>query len=96
MNELESSNPDYDDTGHRLAFTYSDKFADDTIGVALSIATMESPSQEEQFRAWGYADLDNEGPGEVVALGGHDSYVRSSMMERDTFSGVVQFAPNDQ
>lgn len=96
LNDLKSANPDFDDTGHRAAFIYSDKFADDTIGLALSFATMESPSQEEQFRGWGYADLDNEGPGEVVALGGHDSFVRSSLMERDTFSGVLQFAPNDQ
>ena len=95
-NELESANPDFDDTGHRAAFIYSDKFADDTVGLAFSFATMESPSQEEQFRSWGYADLDNEGPGEVVALGGHDSFVRSSLMERDTYSGVFQYAPNDQ
>lgn len=96
LNDLKSANPDFDDTGHRAAFIYSDKFADDTIGLAFSFATMESPSQEEQFRGWGYADLDNEGPGEVVALGGHDSFVRSSLMDRDTFSGVLQFAPNDQ
>lgn len=96
LNDLKSANPDFDDTGHRAAFIFSDKFADDTIGLALSFATMESPSQEEQFRGWGYADLDNEGPGEVVALGGHDSFVRSSLMDRDTYSGVLQFAPNDQ
>ena len=92
MNDLESANPDFDDTGHRLAFTYSDKFADDTLGLALTVATMESPSQEEQFRAWGYADVD----ANTVGLGGHDSYVRSSLMDRDTYSAVVQFEPNDQ
>lgn len=92
LNDLESANPDFDDTGHRLAFTYSDKFADETLGVALSVATMESPSQEQQFRAWGYADVDEN----TVGLGGHDSYVRSSLMDRDTYSAVVQFEPNDQ
>jgi iron complex outermembrane receptor protein len=92
MNDLESANPDFDDKGHRVAFTYSDKFADDTVGVAVSIATMESPSQEQQFRAWGYADVD----ASTVGLGGHDSYVRSSLMDRDTYSAVVQFEPNDQ
>lgn len=91
VNGLKSANPDIDDNGHRLAFTYADKYADDTIGVALTVATLESPSQEEQFRAWGYTD---DGAGNAV-LGGHDSYVRSSLMERDTFSGVVQFRPND-
>jgi iron complex outermembrane receptor protein len=91
VNGLKSANPDIDDNGHRLAFTYADKYADDTVGVALTLATLESPSQEEQFRGWGYTD---DGSGNSV-LGGHDSFVRSSLMERDTVSGVVQFRPND-
>lgn len=91
-NELGSSNPDYDDDGYRLALTFSDKFLDDTLGVAVTVASLESPSQEEQFRGWGYAE---EADGTFV-LGGHDSYVRSSLMERDTYSAVVQFQPNDQ
>lgn len=96
QNGLKSENPDFDDNGHRLAFTYSDKFADDTIGAAISIASMESPSQEEQFRAWGYDDVDGDGPLTERILAGQDSYFRSSLMKRDTFAGVVQFAPNDQ
>jgi len=92
QNGLKSANPDYDDNGHRLAFTASHKFADDTIGVALTVASMNSPSQEEQFRAWGYADT---GAGSVV-LGGQDSFVRSAEMKRDTVAAVVQFKPNDQ
>src|SRR4051812_3639401 len=93
QNGLKSANPDFKDTGYRLAGTYSDKFADDTIGVAISIATMESPSQEEQFRAWGYADVDTNGDSvnDAKALGGQDSNVRSSLMKRDTYSGVFQY-----
>ena len=91
MNDLESGNPDFDDTGHRLSFTYSVKFADDTLGVALTVATMESPSQEQQFRGWGYAEEDDG----TMVLGGQDSYTRSSLMERDTYSAVVQFEPNE-
>ncbi|WP_339618119.1 TonB-dependent receptor [uncultured Gilvimarinus sp.] len=92
MNGLESGNPDYDDTGHRLALTYSDTFADDTLGLAVTVATMESPSQEEQVRAWGYADA----PDGSKVLGGHDTFVRSALMKRDTISAVGQFAPNDR
>lgn len=92
LNDLKSSNPDFDDTGHRLSLTYSDKYADDTLGVAITVATMESPSQEEQFRAWGYADVD----ASTVGLGGHDTFVRSSLMDRDTLSAIVQFEPNDR
>src|SRR5690606_32749460 len=87
MNGLKSSNLDFDDNCHRLAFTYSDKFLDDTLAFAWTVATLESPSQEEPFRGWGYAEQDDG----TLVLGGHDSYVRSSMMERDTYSAVVQF-----
>lgn len=91
QNDLSSGNPDFDDNGHRLALSFSNVFADDTIGVALAVATTESPNQEEHFRGWGYPGDAN---GDAI-LGGHDSYIRSSVLERDTISGVVQFAPND-
>ena len=116
-NGLSSANPDFDDTGHRLALSYSDVFADDTIGVALAVATTESPSQEEQFRGWNYNTISAPGfpvtdPGGAVCdfdladpgcsltgdergLEGHDSFVRSAVLERDTITGVIQYAPSD-
>ncbi|MBT8099076.1 MAG: TonB-dependent receptor, partial [Gammaproteobacteria bacterium] len=59
--------------------------------VALSVATTESPSQEEHFRGWGYP---SEANGDAI-LGGHDSFVRSAVLERDTIAGVIQFDPNE-
>ena len=63
---------------------------------------MESPSQEEQFRGWGYtgANPEKAAPGVTVPegtqiLGGHDSFVRSAMMERDSVAAVVEWAPSD-
>ena len=110
QNDLKSANPDYKDNGYRAALSYSDLFADDTIGLALAVATTESPSQEEQFRGWGYADIafDSNGnpvnatagpgitlsPGDKV-LGGQDSFVRSATLNRDTVTGVFQYAPSD-
>ncbi len=104
QNNLDSANPDFDDNGYRLALSFSDVFADGTVGLALSVATTESPSQEEQFRGWGYADVNlanaTAGPGVTLTggekiLGGHDTFVRSATLERDTIAGVLQFAPND-
>ncbi len=104
QNDLASGNPDFDDNGHRLALSYSGVFADDTVGLSLAVATTESPSQEEQFRGWGYADVNlanaTAGPGVTLTggekiLGGHDTFVRSAQLERDTIAGVLQFAPND-
>lgn len=106
QNGKDSANPDYDNKGHRLSFNYVDSFADDTIGLALVLATMETPRQEEQFRGWGYATVNQDSDrratdsvassaGDVVS-GGHDSFVRSAMMERDSIAAVVQWAPSDK
>ena len=102
QNDMDSANPDFDDNGYRLALSWSDVFADDTIGISLAAATTSSPSQEEQFRGWGYpgANADNAGDGVTMTgdetiLGGHDSFVRSADLERDTISGVLQWAPSD-
>jgi len=91
QNQKDSANPDYDNKGHRLSFNYVDKFMDDTLGVALVLSSLETPRQEEQFRAWGYADSDS---GNSV-LGGHDSFVRSAMLERDSIAAVIEYTPTD-
>ena len=102
QNDMDSANPDFDDNGYRLALSWSDVFADDTVGISLAAATTKSPSQEEQFRGWGYpgANPDRAADGvnmtgDETILGGHDSFVRSAELQRDTISGVLQWAPND-
>ena len=101
-NQEDAGNPDFDNKGHRLSFNYVDQFADDKLGVALAIADMESPRQEQYFRGWGYATAnpDNaaegvEVPEGTVILGGHDSYTRSAMLERTSIAGVIEYAPSD-
>ena len=54
-NQQDAGNPDFEDNGHRLSFNYVDQFANDKLGVALVIADMESPRQEQYFHGWGYA-----------------------------------------
>jgi len=102
QNDMKSGNPDFDDNGYRMAFTFSDVFANDTVGLSFAAATTKSPSQELQFRGWGYpgANPTNVADGitlngDEVVLGGHDSFVRSAELERDTLSGVLQWAPSD-
>ncbi len=108
-NGMSSANPDFSDWGHRLAFTFSDTFNDGTMGFAITLATMDSPSQEEQVRMWGFPDGDPAGdwaelagpefdnfPDAEYIMGGHDTYVRSGSMRRDTVSSIFQWAPNDR
>lgn len=93
-NGEEAANPDYDNNGHRFSFNYVDKFMDDTLGVALVVASQETPRQEEQFRAWGDGNYAEDANGNAI-IGGHDSFVRSAMLERDSIAAVVEWAPND-
>ena len=102
QNAEDAANPDFDDNGHRVSVNYIDQFADDTLGVALTFATMESPRQEQQFRGWGYPNAEAgtgadglEIPEGTAILGGHDSFARSAMMERDSVAAVIQWAPTD-
>ncbi|MEC7451097.1 MAG: TonB-dependent receptor plug domain-containing protein, partial [Pseudomonadota bacterium] len=120
-NAEDSPNPDFDNDGHRISLNFVDQFVDDTIGLALTVASMESPRQEQHFRGWGYATVnttpentfDDNGnplwnprrydgqdtvdvPDGTVVLGGHDSFQRSAMLERDSIAAVVQWAPTDK
>lgn len=62
-NAEDSPNPDFDNNGHRISVNYVDQFADDTIGLALTVASMESPRQEQHFRGYGYAGVNTTAEG---------------------------------
>ncbi len=103
QNGQSSANPDFDDNGYRLALGYSDRYADDTIGLAVAVTRTESPSQEEHFRGWGYPTIDPANAAEGVSLtgdetvvGGHDSFARSALLERTAVTAVLQFEPSEK
>ncbi len=102
-NGQDSGNPDFDNNGHRASLNFIDKFMDDKLGVAFVAATMESPRQEQQFRGWGYAGANAAKaapgvtvPAGTVVLGGHDSFTRSAMLERDSIAAIIEYAPSDR
>ncbi len=76
--EYDALNAGSDDDGYRYTLTYVDQFADDTVGIAIGIADMSNPGQEERFNSWGYPTT---GDGDAV-IGGAKPYVRSSTLER--------------
>ncbi|CAH9051782.1 hypothetical protein PSECIP111854_00833 [Pseudoalteromonas sp. CIP111854] len=86
-------NPDGDDAGLRGTFSYVDKFADDSVGVALALTTMTSPNQEKRWNAWGYPTFGDDDKYSI--LGGAKPFVRSSTLERDSAMFVLEMAPSD-
>jgi iron complex outermembrane receptor protein len=87
----DSDNPEFDNKGHRLSLSFVEKFADDTIGLAVAIATTESPNNQRKYGVWGYAD---NGDGAILPTG-LDAQSISTLLKRDTISAVLQFQPTD-
>ena len=79
-------NAESKDKGFRVTGTFADKFADDTIGVALSAAYTDDPYQSEEFEAWGYADS-----GSDKVIGGIKPFGVSSRVKRTAVQGTLQW-----
>ncbi len=86
FNEDGALNPDAAGTGYRVTGTIIDQFADDTVGVAIGLAYQSSPSQGQNFNAWGY------GGG---TLDGQKSFASSVDLDRLGVVGTLQYAPTD-
>lgn len=86
-----ADNPEFDNKGHRLSLSFVEKFADDTIGLAVALATSESPNNQRKYGVWGYSEND---AGQILPTG-LDSQAISTVLKRDTISAVLQFQPND-
>jgi iron complex outermembrane receptor protein len=87
-------NPGYDDRGYRVSGSYIDQFLDNTLGIALGYARLDSPGQANRWESYGYP---NDYPGfeGISVLGGTKSQVSSTENIRDGLMGVIEFKPND-
>lgn len=57
-NSRASDHPDAAEVGHRLSFSYKDKFLDDTLGVAIGVARLFQPSVSTQFVGYDFNSYD--------------------------------------
>ncbi|HEY8994056.1 MAG TPA: TonB-dependent receptor [Lacunisphaera sp.] len=89
-NELGELTPSAKSTGNRYNLSYIDQFQDGKLGIALGYSHSSKPFAGQQFQAWGYP-TDN---GNLV-LGGMKPYVRNSVLERDSWLGVIEYKPNE-
>jgi iron complex outermembrane receptor protein len=79
--------------GYRANATFIDKFADDTIGIALSASYVDEPYQLQEFNAWGYAGSGTTASPAVI--GGSKSYVTSTQLKRLGLNGTLQYQASD-
>jgi len=93
MNGIDKLNPDGDRYGYRASATYVDKFANDTLGIAIGVSATQTPSQDERYNAWGYS-----GAGTATSpflLNGAKPYVQSNELKRYGGVATIEWQPSD-
>lgn len=89
-------NSDVTAWGNRFSVSYIDQFMDNTLGVAIGYAHLDTPGQANQWEAWGYPSVDVNGDGQnEYLLGGSKSQAFSSENTRDGLMGAIQYRPSD-
>jgi iron complex outermembrane receptor protein len=95
--------PGNDSKGARLSGSYIDQFANNTVGVSLGYAHLDSPNQKKYFNPWDFGSGDyltnvagavNGLPGSTYAFDGLETGVASTQSVRDGLLGVVEYKPN--
>lgn len=84
--------------GSRFSLSYVDQFANRTIGVAVGIARLDSPNQNEYYRNWGYptgnGSIGSTQYNNVRLPGGIQARAESASQERTGLMAVLQYKPN--
>lgn len=101
-NSLSKLNANADTKGLRASVAYIDQFANNTIGLALGYAHLDSPSQTQHYKAWWWANTTpwgapaNGKPADATALMGAEAEAISKEQVRDGFMGVLEFKPSNR
>jgi len=94
-------NDDASNWGGRYSASYINQFADDTIGVALGYAHLDSPSQVKHYKAYGYEAFPAESTSPdsadgALMLNGQEIFATSRNNKRDAAIGIFEYRPNDK
>ncbi len=93
MNGIDKLNPDGSRYGYRGSATYVDKFADDTLGIAIGVSATDAPSQDERYNAWGYNGTGTAADPYVVT--GAKPYVQSNSLKRYGGVATIEWQPSE-
>lgn len=100
-NTLGKQNHDGSNTGYRVSASYVDQFADNTVGIAIGVAELNSPFQEQHYKAWWWANTTRWGadvpgkPVDAAMMEGAEIWARSRDQVRDGVMGVLEYQPNE-
>jgi iron complex outermembrane receptor protein len=93
MNEKDKLNPDGTRYGYRASATFVDKFANDTLGIAIGLSAQNTPTQIERYASWGFPP--EPAAGGNLFLGGAKPYVQSNLLKRYGGVATVEWEPSE-
>jgi TonB-dependent receptor len=86
------------DTGHRVSASYIDQFANRTVGVALGIASLESPILDNETGTYEPFDRSTVSgvPAGTYVTAGVKALAKSGTLKRTGLIGVLEYRPSRQ
>lgn len=90
LNSNDELNPEFDDQGYRLTATYVDQFANDTLGLVLSIADQNTPTQGERYEICNFEDRNGAWAPDCFKM-----FSESRDLDRTAYLGTLEYEPND-
>ncbi len=93
-------NDEVDRYGNRISLSYIDQFANDTIGVAVGFAHLDSPTQNQHFKAYSYEAfgfaVTPDSADSALQLNGQEAFAYSRENIRDAAIAIIEWEPNAQ
>ena len=98
--EGDALNDDVRNYGGRASISYIDQFADGTFGLALGYAHLDSPSQNQHYKAYGYEAfgfaVSPDSADDALILNGQELFATSRLNTRDAFIAIAEWRPNER
>ncbi len=99
-NSYDQLNTEIANQGWRGSASYIDQFADNSVGVAVGYAHMDTPTQIKHYKAWEWNTVenaldDNLNSDDAKGLVGQEVEAISRKQVRDGVMGVLEFSPNE-
>ena len=89
-------NNGWSDNGGRVSVSYIDQFLNNTLGIAIGYAHLDSPGQQKEYKSWWWGDNNKlpAGNEDVTALKGAEVTATSRQQKRDGLMAVIDYKPN--
>ena len=95
-NSNDELNSGWSNKGKRVSVSYIDQYLNNTLGLAIGYAHLDTPGQQKEYKSWWWGDNNKlpAGNEDVIALKGAEVTSTSRQQVRDGLMAVIDWKPN--